>query len=269
MSEMNHPLTTKSRKNDRNAQSLRFFVKPLAQLFYQPRSVFDWIATESGQLWLPPMLLITLVSLLRILVGGWLQVQRVAQGELSLPPDWTYYTPEMQAQYMQAAEATKNPVFVYVLPVILGLFAIWLGWIIISSLLHLTFTMAGGGGTNASALNLVAWASVPFALRELLRVLYLLVARHPIVSAGLSGFIANTESSGWLFVSTLLAFVDIFLVWHITLLVIGAKRTETITTAKSFAVVMVVTTLSLLTQAGTSYLGSQLGNMMVTRPFYF
>ena len=253
----------------RSVMSLRFFVNRLPQLFYRPSSLFEWIAAEGGRLWTLPLALITTVTLLRILINGWLQVRRAAQGEIPLPPDWTYYTPEMQAQYMQAAEATRNPVFVYVLPVIMGLVAIWLGWIIISSLLHLTFTMAGGRGTNGSALNLVAWASVPFALRELLRVFYLLVTQHPIVSAGLSGFVTETESSGMLFASALLTLVDIFLIWHIILLVIGAKRTETITTAKSFLVVIFVISLSLITQAGTSYLGSQLGGMMVTRPFYF
>lgn len=253
----------------RSVLPLRLFVTRIPQFFYRPGSVFEWIAAEGGRLWLPPLLLITGVTLLRILIEGWLSLRKAAQGEIPLPPDWTYYTPEMQAQYMQAAEATKSPVFVYVLPVIMGLVFIWLGWIIISSLLHLTFTMAGGRGTNASAFNLVAWASIPFALRELLRVIYLLVVQQPIISAGLSGFITKTGSGGLLFASALLALVDIFLVWHITLLVIGAKRTETIPTAKSFAVVMVVIALSLVIQAGTSYLGSQVGDMMVTRPFYF
>jgi len=253
----------------RSALPLRFIDNHIPQLIYRPRSVFEWIAAEGGQLWLPPLLLISTATFLRILIDGWLQIRRAVQGEIPLPPDWTYYTPEMQAQYMQAAEATKSPVFVYVLPVILSLAVIWLGWIIISSLLHLTFTIAGGRGTNASALNLVAWASVPFALRELLRVFYLLITQHPIVSAGLSGFVTETKSSGLLFTSALLALVDIFLIWHITLLIIGAKRTETVPAAKSFAVVILVIALSLIIQAGTSYLGSQLGDMMVTRPFYF
>jgi len=253
----------------RSVFPLRLFITRIPKFLYRPSNVFEWIAAEKGRLWLPPMLVITGVTLLRILIDGWLQLRTASQGETPLPPDWTYYTPEMQTQYMQAAEATKSPVFVYILPVIIGLTAIWLGWIIISSLLHLTFMLAGGRGTNASALNLVAWASIPFAFRELLRVIYLLGARHPIISAGFSGFVTKTGSSGLLFASALLALIDIFLVWHITLLVIGAKRTETITTVKSFVVVIVVIALSLITQAGTSYLGSQLGDMMVTRPFYF
>jgi len=253
----------------RNAVPWRFLSKRALQVFYQPDSVFDWVASEGGGLWKVPLLALTILTLLRILIGGWLQVRRAMQGEIPLPPDWTYYTPEMQAQYMQAAEATKSPVFVYVLPAIIGLASVWLGWIIISSLLHLAFTLVGGRGTNASALNLVAWAGLPFSLREFFRIIYLLTAQHPIVSAGLSGFVPLTENGGLIFVSALLSLTDIFLIWYIVLLIIGAKRTETITSTKSMVVVLSIIALSLAVQAGTSYLGSQMGGMMVTRPFFF
>jgi hypothetical protein len=248
---------------------LRFLGRRILQLFYQPAMVFEWIASEGGGLWKFPLMLLTTLTLLRILIGGWFQAHKMLQGEIQLPPDWMYYTPEMQAQYMQAAEATKSPVFVYVIPVLIGLAMIWLGWIIISSLLHLAFTVVGGRGTNSSALNLVAWAALPFSLRELIRIIYILFARHPITSAGLSGFVSVSDGGGLLFVSALLALIDIFLFWHIALLVIGATKTETITNTKSLAVVLTIIALSLVVQAGTSYLGSQMGGMMVTRPFYF
>ena len=252
-----------------NSTSFRFLIGRILKMFYQPSSAFNWIASEGGKLWLLPLLLITLATLLRILIAGWLQARKAMQGEIPLPPDWTYYSPEMQAQYMQAIEATKSPVFVYVLPVIIGFTTIWLGWLIISSLLHLAFTMVGGRGTNASTLNLVAWAGVPFALRELLRIIYLLMTQHPIVSVGLSGFVSPSESSGMQFASAFLALFDIFLVWHVILLIIGGKRTETISTAKSITVILFIIALSLAAQAGTTYLGSQMGGMMVSRPFYF
>jgi len=213
--------------------------------------------------------LLSVLTVLRILAGGWFQARMAAQGEIQLPPDWMYYTPEMQAQYMQAAEATKSPVFLYVIPVLIGLAAIWLGWIIMSSLLHLAFTVVGGRGTNSSSLNLVAWAALPFSLRELLRIVYVLFAQHPIIKAGLSGFIPVQEGGGVLFVSALLTLTDIFLFWHIILLVIGAQKTETVTRTKSLAVVLTFTVLSLAVQAGTTFFGSQMSGMMVTRPFYF
>jgi len=252
-----------------SASPSSFIFRRALQLFYQPSSVFDWVTSEGGKLWKFPLLALTLLTLLRILISGWLQVRRAMQGEIPLPPDWVYYTPEMQAQYMQAAEATKSPVFVYVLPAIIGLATIWLGWIIISSLLHLAFTLVGGRGSNASGLNLVAWASLPFSLREIFRIIYLLVVQHPIVSAGLSGFVPASKENGLLFMASLLSLVDIFLFWYILLLVIGAKRTEAITSLKSLAVVLSIITLSLVAQAGTSYLGSKMGGMMVTRPFFF
>lgn len=253
----------------RTALPLSFSMGRILQLFYRPRSVFNWIASEGGRLWIFPLLLLTVVTLLRILVGGWLEVQRASQGEILLPPDWPYYTPEMQAQYIQAAEATKSPVFVYVLPIIVDLTAIWLGWIIISSLLHLAFTLVGGRGTNVSTSNLVAWAGLPFTLRELLRIIYLLIVQHPIMRAGLSGFVSQTGSNGLLFISALLSLTDIFLIWHIVLLIIGARQIETVSNVKSLAVILFLISLSLALQAGTSVLGSQLGGMVVTRPFYF
>ena len=64
-----------------------------------------------------------------------------------------------------------------------------------------------------SALNVVAWAGLVFALRDVLRVIFMLIAGHAIASPGLSAF------SGNLFVSKLLANVDLFLAWHIFLLV--------------------------------------------------
>lgn len=252
-----------------NSTSFRYLIGRILKMYYQPSSVFNWIASEGGRLWLLPLLLVTLITLLRILIGGWLHDHKAMQEGIPLPPDWTYYSPEMQAQYMQAFEATKSPVFVYVLPVIIGFTTIWLGWVIISSLLHLAFTMVGGRGTNASALNLVAWAGVPFALRELLRIIYLLITQHPIVSVGLSGFVPPSESNGMQVASGFFAIFDMFLVWHVILLIIGAKRTETISTAKSIAVILSIIALSIAAQVGTSYLGSQFGGMMVSRPFYF
>lgn len=253
----------------RNGLPLRLLFRRAIQLFYRPALVFDWISSEGAGQWKFPLILLTALTLLRILVSGFLQVRKTMQGEIPLPPDWSYYTPEMQAQYMQAAEAAKSPVFVYLIPAIIGLVTVWLGWIIISSLLHLAFTIAGGRGTNASALSLVAWAALPFSLRELLRVIFVLVAKQPIVSTGLSGFVPANGSNGMLFLSALLALTDLFLVWHVILLILGARRTESVSGTKSMAVVLTIILLSLTVQAGTSFLGSQFNGMMVTRPFYF
>lgn len=247
----------------------RFSFNRLLQVLTKPGLVFDWVASESGRLWFTPLLLLTVVTLARVAVSGWLQARAAMMGEIPLPPDWIYYTPEMQEQYMQAAQATSSPVFVYVLPGVIGLAAIWLGWLIVSSLLHLAFTLSGGRGTTLTSLNVVAWAGVPFSLREIVRVVYLLIVRHPIASAGLSGFVTVTEGGGSLFLSGLLALTDIFLVWHVILLIAGSKRTEAVSGQKAAVVALIVILLVLAVQAAFTYAGGLLGGMMISRPFYF
>jgi hypothetical protein len=247
----------------------RFLFNRLLQVLYKPGEVFNWVTSESGRVWSMPLLLLTIVTMIRVAVSGWLQARAAMMGEIPLPPDWIYYTPEMQEQYMQAAQATSSPVFVYILPAVISLAAIWLGWLIVSSLLHLAFTLTGGRGSNLSSLNVVAWAGVPFSLREIMRIIYLLIVRQPIVNVGLSGFVDTANGGGSLFLSGLLALTDIFLLWHIILLITGSKRTEAVSAKKSVFVTLVVILLVLAAQAGFSYMGGMLGGMMVTRPFYF
>lgn len=47
-------------------------------------------------------------------------------------------------------------------------------------LLHLVLTMLGGRDSTGGALNIVAWAALPFALRDLVRF-------SPHAEAGLAG----------------------------------------------------------------------------------
>jgi len=89
----------------------------------------------------------------------------------------------------------------------------------------------------------------------------MLVAGHAIASPGLSAF------SGTLFVSKLLTGVDLFLLWHMILLVLGLGETDSLPARKSVPSVVVVLLLLLLAQAGLGTLSASLGGLMITRPF--
>lgn len=225
------------------------------------------MAGQEKPSWLTPMLVLSVMLLLRVLVTGFLRARAAAMGEVTLPPDWEWWTPDMQNNYMQAIQATQGPAFLYIIPSITGLAGLWLGWSILSGLFHLASTLLGGRGKMASALNVVAWASLPFALRDLLRVVFMLIAGHPIASAGLSGFVTGTEG-GALFLANLLEQVDLFLVWRAVLLILGFKRLDGLPAGKAAAAVLVVLSLALAAQAGLGALGANLGGMMITRPFF-
>ena len=241
----------------------RIDVPRVFAVFFNPRATFTEMTSESRATWLTPMLLLSVTAVLAVMVAGYLKARATMMGEITLPPDWQWWTPEMQNNYMQAQQATQGPVFLYVMPLVASLTGLWLGWLVLAGLLHLGSTLLGGRGSMQNALNLVAWASLPFAVRDILRVVYMLIARHVIVSPGFSGFAASTG-----FLSQLLARADIFLLWNIILLVIGFTVMDGLSKGKSFANVFIVIALVLLAQAGLATLTSGLGGAAVQRPFF-
>ncbi len=141
--------------------------------------------------------------------------------------------------------------------------SLWLGWVIVAGLLHLGSTLLGGRRIIQNKLNIVAWASLPFVIRDLLRVAYMLMAKHIIANPSLSGF---ATSSG--FFSQLLARLDLFVIWYIVLLIIGMAIADGLTRGKAVAGVALVILLVVLAQAGLGTLTSGFGGQAVQRPFF-
>jgi len=247
-----------------NQQSIRRFdISRLRNILFHPRQAFEEISTEPRATWLTPMLLLTITAILVVVVAGFLKTRAAMMGEVQLPRDWQYWTPEMQNNYMQAQQATQGPVFMYIIPLLGSLTTLWLGWLLLAALLHFGSTLVGGRGSMQGALNIVAWASLPFAVRDLLRIVFMLVARHAITSPGLSGF---ASSAG--FVAQLLTRVDIFLIWNVILLMIGFALADGLSQGKAVGGILVVIVLVLLAQAGLGALSSGFGGLAVQRPFF-
>ncbi len=241
----------------------RFDFSRLRDILFRPRQEFQEMTSESRATWLTPMLVLSITAILVVVVAGYLKSRAAMMGEIPLPRDWQYWTPDMQNNYMQAQQATQGPVFMYIIPLIGSLAGLWLGWLLLAALLHFGSTLVGGRGSMQSALNIVAWASLPFALRDLLRIVFMLSAGHAINSPGLSGF---STSVG--FVSHLLTRTDIFLIWNIILLVIGFAIADGLSRGKAVTGVLVIVLLVLLAQAGLAALSSGFGGLAVQRPFF-
>src|SRR5215212_6524125 len=236
----------------------RFDFSRLRDILFHPRSAFQEISLEARATWLTPMLVLTITAILAVMVAGYLKSHAALMGETPLPRDWQYWTPDMQNNYMQAQQATQGPVFMYIIPLVGSLTALWLGWLLLAALLHFGSTLLGGRGSMQSALNIVAWASLPFAVRDILRIIFMLVAGRAITSPGLSGF-----SSSSAFVAQLLTRVDIFLIWNVILLVIGFALADGLPRSKAVTGVLVVMLLVLLAQSGLGALTSGFGGLAV------
>ena len=241
----------------------RFDFSRVREVLLRPRRAFQEISAESRATWLTPMLILSITAALVVFVGGYQKSRAAMMGEITLPPDWEFWTPEMQNNYMQAQQATQGPTFLYVFPLVGALTGLWLGWLLLAALLHFGSTLLGGRGSMQSALNVVAWGSLPFGLRDILRIIFMLSTGHSIISPGLSGFTSNTG-----FLSQLLMRFDIFLIWSIILLVIGFAIADGLSRGKAVAGVLTVILLVLFAQSGLGALLSGIGGTAVQRPFF-
>ena len=241
----------------------RFDFPRLVPTLIRPRKSFGEMAGELRASWLTPMLVLTATVLLVVFVSGYLKTRAATMGEVTMPPDWQYWTPEMQNNYMQAQQATQGKTFMYIIPLVGAWTSLWLGWVLIAGLLHLGSTLLGGRGTMQGALNIVAWSSLPFAVRDLLRVIYMLSAGHAIRSPSFSGFATSTG-----FLPQLLSRLDVFVLWFIILLIIGLAILDGLSRSKAILDVVVVMILLLLAQAGLGTLISGMSGQAIQRPFF-
>lgn len=220
----------------------------------RPRAAFESAREESRSTWLTPMLVLSLTSLVVILVSGYLKAQAAMLGEVQLPLGWEWWSPAMRDNFMQAQALRQGTVFTYVIPLVGLLARLWLGWVALAGLMHLGSTVLGGRGSMQSAMNIVAWSLLPFALRDVLRIVFMLVEGHAIGSPGLSGFATGV------FLTQVLARVDIFLLWCVVLMIIGLAVTDGLTGVKASIDVIVVLVILLSAQAG---IGSALAGVGV------
>lgn len=248
----------------------RFRFHWIPEVLLRPRQAFRTIASQTSNVWQTPMLVLTLTALGRVLLEGSIRQAAAASGNFTLPPDFQWYSPEQQAQLMQAMQAMQGPVFTYVFPAIGAVLSVWVGWLILGGLLHLALTLLGGRGGTGSAMNIVAWASLPFALRDLVRIAAMLIDRQLIQNPGLSGFAPismSSPSGGYLFLAALLGLIDLYLIWQVILLIIGVKAGNGLASSKSLVGVLFVILLVVALQALIAYLGDRFGATSVLRPF--
>ena len=250
-------------------QNKSLYFSWIPDVFIHPRKAFQRISTYSSAIWLTPLLILSVAVLINVIIVGKFKSQAALMGEITYSPDFQYYTPEEQAQYIQAAQSTQKPVFIYVLPAIGSLFGVWFGWLILGGIVHLVSTLLGGRGSTAISMNVVAWASIPLALREFVQIIYMLITQNLISNPGLSGFSSAVDSGFPLFLGHILGFIDLYLIWHTILIILGVRLSTGINATKAFIGVIISVLVIILIQSGLAYLGSVLGNLTITRPFFF
>ena len=240
----------------------------LLPVFFRPARTMRAVATEEQPQWLLPMLVLTILTIVLVIVAGPARQQAILNANVDLPPGYEWMTPEQQQQYMEAQKGNAGTAQSYIFPGVAALVGLWLSWFVFGGILHLAMTMLGSRSNTTTAYNLVSWASMPFAIRLVVQIIAMLVTKTLITSPGVSGFIAADASGMLSYARAILALVDIYLIWQLVLLIIGAAATG-LSRNKAFFGVLAVMLLVLVLSALPGFGMAQLSGLNVDRPFIF
>jgi hypothetical protein len=257
-------MTTDSLSLDRPR---RFHFDWLLPALFRPRPTLARVADQTNDTWLTPLLVLMLTALIHVAVAGPLR-QAAAQSGQNLPDAAQWWTPEQLQQYLQIQSSMTGPVFIYVFPALLGVLGIWVGWLILVGLLHLVLTLIGGRGSTRVAMNVVAWASLPFAVRDIVQIADMLIERKLLLGAGISGFVPNDGTTMSFILAAVLALIDFYLCWHIFLLMVGVRVSTALPLGKAIGGVAITMLIWLGLQALPTFLGSQFGALGIIQPFF-
>jgi len=235
-------------------------------ILVKPRKTLEEIAEKEHAVWIAPLVFLMVSALILVLVSSPFIVQSSQNG--SQPEMFEYYSPEQQQQYQDAVNMGASPVVTVVFPLAGKFLGIWIGWVLLGSILHLSLTMNGSRSSNRSALNVVAWSSVPFILRDLVQIIAILVTKQLILQPGLSGFIAEGETGFNSFLAALLAFMDIYLIWQIVLIGLGAMKISGLKAGKAWLATMIAVILFMVLKALPGFVMAQLSGLSPTRMFF-
>lgn len=241
----------------------------LYRLFIQPKRVFEKIGDIDGSTWLMPMLILTVIVLLLSALGGPARLQEIQMNMGQPPEDFQYWSEEQQNQFFEGQTAMQSPLFVYVFPLLGALLGLWAGWFILGSLLLLLMTFKGSRQPQVAYLNLVAWAALPFVLRSLVQLVAVVSTQREINNPGLSGFIDTGEGALLTYVQILLSFIDIYSIWFVLLLLIGAPFVSKLKPNKSLGMTVLALLLFIVLASIPGFAVNQLGGLGTIRPFLF
>ncbi len=250
------------------AKPRRLHFEWVLPLFFRPARTLKTVVEQDHPVWQTPLLILSVLAILVVLVGAPIRTQ-LSQQVGELPQDFQYWPPDQQEQYYASQANKANPMFIYIFPALGALIGIWLSWFLLGSILHLALTLSGSRGNSGQAINLVAWASLPFALRFIVTALAILINKRLIDSAGVSGFIAADAEGFTAFIRILLTFVDIYLIWQVILLMVGSLPLTGLSRGKAWTAVLVTVLLMLVLQAVPGYVSSLLSGLSLTRGFFF
>jgi len=246
----------------------RFNFGWIIPLFIRPRKTIKEIVEHEKAVWLTPLLILSILVVLSVLIGAPIQRNLIQMGSTT-PPNFEYYSPEMQEQFFAGQAQQTSPLFLYLFPLLSGLLRVWFPWFLLSILMYLSLTLAGSRAGSMRAYNLVGWSMLPFAIRMVVQILVMLFTKTAVTSSGLSGFIDSSATGMAAYFRGLLGYIDIYFIFQIVLLLLGSVPLSGLTRSKAWMATAISILILLLLVGIPNLLSAALGGLNMTGGFYF
>jgi hypothetical protein len=239
----------------------------LTRLFLKPRQTMRKITANEKKIWLFPLLMLMVSSLVLTFITASIEKQNIAP--IEMPPDMEFYPEEYQDQYSDVMAQNDGFVRTTLFPIIGRWLGLWSNWLILSVLLMVMLLLAGHPLEWREVFNLTAWSTLPLLVRDIIQSIYLLASQQVISQPGLSGF-GPVDAQGFTaFLGILLGFVDIYLIWQLLLILAGFKTATQMKGWKSILILLIIAAIFVAVRSLPPYVISRVSSVFSNGMFYF
>ena len=211
------------------------------------RALFGWIDQPKKTLrsvirqprwplWLAPALAIVLALVIATVVSAPSASELARQqAEQQVASQMGQLSGEQADQVEKSLETFTSPLFIGATGIALGTLGLILTWLFRGAVLFLIAYLLGTDTRYVQMVTLALWCWLPFALRDLVQAVYVLINGQLPLNKGLSFLVASgdqVQNAGNLAYG-FLSQVDPFLAWHLFLVAIGLTVTTRSTTLKT------------------------------------
>jgi|GEM_PF-384765 len=221
----NERRSSERRSSERRSSERRSFLNILWGILVRPRRTWPYLSEHDRQGWWILMVLLLTLTLIPAAIS-WTYEKR-AQTNIVQPS-----MPYERFGYVEQPVTPSggvNPA-----GLILHLFGRGAGtvinWLLWATALYLVSVFWGRSSKFGRMFRLTLWTWVPYAIRGVLQIGFLLIGKSPIWNPGLSGFVIDRSTSGTTLIppgvgqvalASVLGHIDLFLVWNLFLLIGG------------------------------------------------
>jgi hypothetical protein len=215
------------------------------------------------------VLVLTVVTIvLTTLVRSWADCQYVYQAELD------HYVAHPD-DYVRPPQPPAMPIITKVMRIAgqtVDALGAWIAWT--AGICLLCLLIGSHPVRLGTALQIVAWSWLPFVVRGLAQCVYMWLTQDPIFNPGLSGLVFDDTppppGGGYFYVmptqaqqiwSALLSHVDIYLFWHLSLVIGGLRRTAGFSGKKAALATAILVLVLALIELLPTLLPSTLGRL--------